>query len=74
MSLKKKIDITIAAIVGIAGLEPTIQFTKQSNKILLANKESIICGWHSIISRIIKKIKQKLSLLTRAFFNKTTYL
>ena len=53
---KIKFDITIAAIVGIAGLEPTIQFTKQSKKILLANKESIICGWH-IISKIIKKIK-----------------
>ena len=53
---KIKFDITIAAIVGIAGLEPTIQFTKQSKKILLANKESIICGWH-IISKIIKKNK-----------------
>ncbi len=53
---KIKFDITIAAIVGIAGLEPTIQFTKKSKKILLANKESIICGWH-IISKIIKKNK-----------------
>ena len=46
-----KIDISICGIVGIAGLEPTINFTKISKKILLANKESIICGWH-----IIKKI------------------
>ena len=46
-----KIDISICGIVGIAGLEPTIRFTKISKKILLANKESIICGWH-----IIKKI------------------
>ncbi len=56
---KIKFDITIAAIVGIAGLEPTIQFTKQSKKILLANKESIICGWH-IISKIIKKNKTEV--------------
>ena len=56
---KLKFDITIAAIVGIAGLEPTIQFSKQSKKILLANKESIICGWH-ILSKIIKKNKTKL--------------
>ena len=41
-----KFDITIAAIVGIAGLKPTIQFSKQSKKLLLANKESVICGWH----------------------------
>ena len=27
-----KFDITISAIVGIAGLEPTIQFTKVSKK------------------------------------------
>ena len=53
-----KFDITISAIVGIAGLEPTIQFTKVSKKVLLANKESIICGWH-ILKNIAKKIKQK---------------
>ena len=54
--LKLRFDITISAIVGIAGLEPTIRFTKQSQKILLANKESIICGWH-ILSSLIKKYK-----------------
>ena len=56
---KKKIDITIASIPGIAGLESTINFTKRSKKILLANKESIICGW-SIIRKIAKKNKTKL--------------
>ena len=45
---EKKSDITISAIPGIAGLEPTIQMTKLSKKILLANKESIICGWNLI--------------------------
>ena len=49
-----KFDITISAIVGIAGLEPTIMFTKYSKKILLANKETIICGWHIIKNPIIK--------------------
>ena len=44
----KKIDVTVSAIPGIAGLEPTILFTKSSKKILLANKEAIICGWHLI--------------------------
>ena len=51
---KIKFDITISGIVGIAGLEPTIEFTKKSKKILLANKESIICGWH-----LIKKVSLK---------------
>ncbi len=56
---KKKIDITIASIPGIAGLEPTINFTKKSKKILLANKESIICGWQ-IISKLGKRYKTKI--------------
>ncbi len=47
----KKSDITIAAIPGIAGLKPTVELTKKSKRILIANKESIICGWN-----IIKKI------------------
>jgi len=50
----KKIDITVSAIPGISGLEPTILFTKLSRKILLANKESIICGWHLIKKNSIK--------------------
>ena len=56
ISKKVKFDITISAIVGIAGLEPTIQFTRISKKVLLANKESIICGWH-LIRNISKKNK-----------------
>ena len=50
----QKSDITIAAIPGIAGLKPTIELLKKSKKILIANKESIICGW-----RLIKKIASK---------------
>ncbi len=44
----KKSDITIAAIPGIAGLTPTLYMIKKSKKILIANKESIICGWNLI--------------------------
>ena len=43
-----KSDITISAIPGIAGLKPTIELTKTSKKILIANKESIISGWELI--------------------------
>ena len=50
----KKSDITVAAIPGIAGLKPTIELTKKSKKILIANKESVICGW-----KLIKKIALK---------------
>ena len=56
---KKKIDITISAIPGIIGLEPTILMTKLSKKILIANKESVICGWKLIKSSALKN-KTKL--------------
>ncbi len=48
LSSKEKFDITISAIPGIAGLYPTLKSVKQSKKILIANKESIICGWNLI--------------------------
>ena len=47
-------DITIAAIPGIAGLKPTIELTKKSKKILIANKESVICGWNLIKKNALK--------------------
>ena len=43
-------DITVTAIPGISGLEPTLKAVKFSKKILIANKETIICGW-----RLLKK-------------------
>ena len=55
----KKIDITVSAIPGIAGLEPTLKFIKLSKKILLANKESIVCGW-KLIKKNSLKYKTKL--------------
>ena len=57
--LKKKSDIVISSISGIAGLKPTLHMIKFTKKILLANKESIICGW-SLISRELKKNKTKV--------------
>jgi len=53
--LKKiKFDITISAITGIAGLIPTLNIIKFSKKILIANKESIICGWKFIYKELKK--------------------
>ena len=51
----KKSDITICAIPGIQGLKPTIHITKFSKKVLLANKESVICGWNLIKKKLIEK-------------------
>ncbi len=59
LDIKKKSDITICAIPGIEGLKPTMFLVKLSKKILIANKESIICGWQ-LLKKEIKKYKTKL--------------
>ena len=56
---KRKNDITVSSISGIAGLSPTLIFTKNSKKLLLANKESIICGWPLIV-KVAKKYKTEV--------------
>ena len=53
---KKKIDYTMSSISGIQGLKPTIEIVKFTNKIAIANKESIICGW-DLIEKELKKNK-----------------
>ena len=57
--ISKKLDYTMAAIVGVAGLQPTIDAIKISKTVALANKESIICGWE-ILSKLIKRYKTKI--------------
>ena len=52
--LKNKIDYVMSAITGIDGLEPTLKIIKHTKKIAIANKESIICGWHLIKKEINK--------------------
>ena len=54
--VNKRIDYTMCAISGLNGLKPTIDAIKFSKTIAIANKESIICGWH-IINKELKKNK-----------------
>jgi 1-deoxy-D-xylulose-5-phosphate reductoisomerase len=56
---KKISDISVLAIPGIAGLSPTIFMLRKSKKVLLANKESVICGWN-IINNLSIKYKTKI--------------
>ncbi len=51
---KKKIDYAMSSITGIEGLLPTINIIKFTKKIIIANKESIICGWNLISKDLIK--------------------
>jgi 1-deoxy-D-xylulose-5-phosphate reductoisomerase len=53
---KNKIDYVMSSISGINGLIPTIKIIKFTKKIAIANKESIICGWH-LIKKDLKKFK-----------------
>ena len=69
---KKKINITISAIPGIAGLEPTLKMIKLSKKLLIANKESIICGWNLIYKCKTNNTKI-IPIDLRTFLNNETY-
>ena len=46
----------MSCISGIYGLKPTIEIIKFTNKIAIANKEAIICGWE-LIQKELKKNK-----------------
>ena len=46
--------MTINAISGIDGLEPSLQIISHTKNLAIANKESIICGWKFLN----KKLKQ----------------
>ncbi|MBD1174814.1 1-deoxy-D-xylulose-5-phosphate reductoisomerase [Pelagibacterales bacterium SAG-MED01] len=53
---KKKNDFIMSAISGLSGLEPTLISIKHTKNMLIANKESIICGWN-LIEKELKKNK-----------------
>ena len=53
-SLKNKIDYIMCAITGLAGLDSTLNCINTTKSIAIANKESIICGWNLIKSKLIK--------------------
>ena len=39
-----EVDVAVLAIVGAAGLAPTFSAAKAGKRLLLANKESVVCG------------------------------
>ena len=57
--ISKKIDYTMCANTGIAGLKPTLDSIKISRVVAIANKESIICGWH-LIEKLTRIYKTKI--------------
>ena len=56
--LKSKLDYTMCAITGLAGLDSTFNCIEKTKYIAIANKESIICAW-SLIRKKLNKYKTK---------------
>ena len=65
--LKNKISYCINAIAGIDGLEPTLKIIPFTEKLLIANKESIICGWHIIKKKLDKHKTQFIPIDSEHF-------
>ena len=63
----------MCAIVGIAGLQPTLDSIKISKTVAIANKESIICAWN-ILSREIKKYKTIIQPVDSEHFSILKYI
>ena len=66
--ITKKMDYAMCGIVGIAGLQPTIDSIKICKTVAIANKESIICAWE-ILSKQIKKHKTEIQPVDSEHFS-----
>ena len=70
---KKKSFLTINAISGIEGLEPSLNIIKYTKNFATANKESIICGW-KFLDKVCKKYKTNFIPLDSEHFSIWTLL
>ena len=64
----KKADLTINAISGIDGLEPSLEVIQHTKYFAIANKESIICGW-KFLNKELKKNNTKFIPLDSEHFS-----
>ena len=55
----RPVDITLAGIMGAAGLAPTLEAVKQGNRVALANKECLVAAGALFMSEV-KKYKTEL--------------
>ena len=49
---RRNADITVAAIVGSAGLSPTLAAVEQGNTVALANKECLVCAGETFMASV----------------------
>ena len=66
--INKKLSFAINSISGIDGLEPTLKIIPLTDKLLIANKESIICAWE-LIQKKLDKFKTKFIPLDSEHFS-----
>jgi 1-deoxy-D-xylulose-5-phosphate reductoisomerase len=55
----EKVDLLLNAVVGFAGLEPSVAAAEAGNEIALANKESLVSGG-PVLTRLVKENNVKL--------------
>ncbi len=55
----QKVDVLVSAMVGAAGLEPTVEAIKAGSNIALANKETMVCAG-TIVCELAKKHASRL--------------
>ena len=55
----EKVDLLLNAVVGFAGLEPSVAAAEAGNDIALANKESLVSGG-PVLTRLVKENNVKL--------------
>jgi 1-deoxy-D-xylulose-5-phosphate reductoisomerase len=69
------VDTVMAAIVGFAGLSPTLAAVKAGKKILLANKEALVCAGHLFMQAVRESGAQLLPIDSEhnAIFQCLTY-
>ncbi len=66
--IKKKVKYCVNSISGIDGLYPTLKIIPYTKNILIANKESIVCGW-SLISKKLTQHKTNFIPLDSEHFS-----
>ena len=50
----RKVDWVMAAIVGAAGLEPTLEAVRQGTVVALANKECLVCAGNLLLEEVTR--------------------
>ena len=64
----KSSDVVLSAISGSAGIEPTYQALNRTEKLAIANKESIVVAGSLLFDKKINKDYQTTDLETRRLF------